>query len=343
MIDTFYNKTILITGATGSIGKALVKKLLNFRPASIRLLDLDESGLFDLQQELHKYENLRFFVGNIREKDRLKVAMENVDFVFHCAALKHVIFCEYNPLEAVRTNILGIQNIIETALECNVEKVIFTSSDKAANPNNTMGATKLLGERLFTSANFYGGGKRTIFASVRFGNVIGSRGSVVPLFKNQIKEGTCLTLTDPQMTRFMMSNDDAIDLVLKCGKLAKGGEIFILKMPAMAIKDVAESMIEELAENKEMEIKLIGAKPGETLGEELMTEEEANQMIELEDMFVLLPKIIQKELKIDFVNHYPQPKAIDKSFYLSNHAPLINKEEIKKMILNKDTTKSESE
>ncbi|MDO8740188.1 MAG: polysaccharide biosynthesis protein [Candidatus Woesearchaeota archaeon] len=332
MKNVFGNKTILVTGAVGSIGKELVRQLLRFSPRYVRLFDQDESGLFDLQHELNN-PKLRFFVGNIREKDRLKVAMENVDVVFHCAALKHVMSCEYNPLEAVKTNVLGVQNIIETALECNVEKVIFTSSDKAASPDNTMGATKLLGERLFTSANFYRGAKRTIFASVRFGNVIGSNGSVIPLFKNQIKEGGPLTLTDVNMTRFIMTIDGAVRLVMKCAELAKGGEIFVLKMPSMRIKDIAEVMISELAGNRKIQIKLIGPKPGETLYEELMTDEEARQIIELEDMFVLLPKIIQKELDINFTKHYPKPKAISESLYVSNKAQLIGKEEIKVMLL----------
>lgn len=332
MKNVFGNKTILVTGAVGSIGKELVRQLLRLSPRYVRLFDQDESGLFDLQHEL-KNPKLRFFVGNIREKDRLKVAMENVDVVFHCAALKHVMSCEYNPLEAVKTNVLGVQNIIETALECNVEKVIFTSSDKAASPDNTMGATKLLGERLFTSANFYRGAKRTIFASVRFGNVIGSNGSVIPLFKNQIKEGGPLTLTDVNMTRFIMTIDEAVRLVMKCAELAKGGEIFVLKMPSMRIKDIAEVMIDKLSENRKIQIKLIGPKPGETLYEELMTDEEARQIIELEDLFVLLPKIIQKELNINFTKHYPKPKAISESLYVSNKAPLIGKEEIKNMLL----------
>lgn len=332
MKNVFGNKTILVTGAVGSIGKELVRQILILNPKYVRLFDQDESGLFRMQHEL-KSPKLRFFVGNIREKDRLKVAMENVDVVFHCAALKHVMSCEYNPLEAVKTNVLGVQNIIETALECNVEKVIFTSSDKAASPDNTMGATKLLGERLFTSANFYRGAKRTIFASVRFGNVIGSNGSVIPLFKSQIKEGGPLTLTDVNMTRFIMTIDEAVRLVMKCAELAKGGEIFVLKMPSMRIKDIAEAMIAELAENRKIPIKLIGPKPGETLYEELMTDEEARQIIELNDMFVLLPKIIQKELDINFTKHYPKPKAISESLYISNKAPLIGKEEIKNMLL----------
>lgn len=333
MKNIFNKKIILVTGATGSIGRALVKHLLKFNPRYIRLLDQDESALFDLQQELDNPLVPRFFVGNIREKDRLKVAMENVDIVFHCAALKHVMSCEYNPLEAVKTNVLGVQNIIETALECNVEKVIFTSSDKAASPDNTMGATKLLGERLFTSANFYRGAKRTIFVSVRFGNVIGSNGSVIPLFKNQINAGGPVTLTDVRMTRFMMTTEEAIRLLMKCAELARGGEIFIMKMPCMRIKDIAEVMVNELAENRKIPVKLIGAKPGETLYEELMTDEEARNIIELDDVFVLLPKIIQKELKINFMKYYNKPKAISESLYVSDKAPLIGKDEIKNMLL----------
>jgi len=186
-MDLFKNKKILITGGTGSIGQEIVREVLKHEPAVVRILDIDETKQFELQQEYEDYENIRFLLGDIRDKERLYRAIEDIDIVFHTAALKHVQACEYNPFEAVKTNVIGTQNLIDVAIDEEVEKVIFTSSDKAVNPTNVMGATKLLAERLITSANYYKGARKTVFSSVRFGNVLGSRGSVIPLFKNQIE------------------------------------------------------------------------------------------------------------------------------------------------------------
>jgi len=296
MKNIYKNKIILVTGGTGSLGKALVKKLLKFQPKTIRVFDIDENRLFTMEHEIQvKNDELRFFLGDVRDKSRLRKAAKNVDFIFHLAALKHVMSCEYNAFEAVKTNVLGIQNIIEVALENNVEKVIFTSSDKAANPNNTMGATKLLGERLMTSAQYYRGSKRTIFSSVRFGNVIGSRGSVVDVFKKQIKDDLPITITNPEMTRFIMSIDSALQLVLKCAEFSKGGEVFVLRMPIIKLKDLADGLIREIAilyqkNIKNIKIKTIGMKPGETEYEDLMTETEAEKAFETKDLFVIPPE-----------------------------------------------------
>ncbi len=287
----FKNKKILVTGGAGSIGSQIVHDLLKFEsPGVVRVLDVNESQLFNLQNELEEFKNVRFLLGDIRDKNRLIRAMEGIDYVFHTAAYKHVLFCEYNPFEAVKTNVMGIQNLIDVCLDYKVKKVIFTSSDKAVNPCNTMGATKLLCERLMISANYYGA-EKSIFASVRFGNVMDTRGSVIPLFRKQIQMGGPLTITNPEMTRFMMSKSDAVQLTFKSMELSRGGEIFIFKMPVLRITDIADVLIKRLSPGKKIDIKIIGNKPGESLYEELMTEEEAGRAFETDNMFIVLPEI----------------------------------------------------
>jgi len=293
--ETFKDKRILITGGTGSIGSGLVRKLLEFNPKVIRIFSNDENAQFDLEQELKEYDNLRFLVGDVRDKERLKRATEDIEIVFHAAALKHVPSCEYNPFEAIKTNVIGTQNLLEVVMNENVEKMITISTDKAVNPVNVMGATKLLAERLTIAANYYKGFKRTVFSCVRFGNVLGSRGSVVQLFEKQIQNGGPVTLTDPNMIRFVMSMDRAIELVLKAAQMAQGEEVFIFKMPALHIRRLADVMIQKLApkygyEPKDVEVKIIGKRKGEKLYEELMTEDEAMNAYETKDMLVVLPE-----------------------------------------------------
>ena len=325
----FYeDKTILITGGAGSIGSEIVRTLLKFDPKVIRVLDINETGLFKLEQEL-KSEKIRLFIGDIRDKDRLKRAMEGVDIVFHAAALKHVPLCEYNPFEAVKTNVIGTQNLIDVALDEEIEKFITISTDKTVNPINVMGATKLLAERLTTAANLYKGKRRTAFSVVRFGNVLNSRGSILPLIKEQIKKGGPVTLTDPQMTRFIMSINDAVILVLKAGMLAKGGEIFILKMPAIKILDLIEVVVEELAPKygyspKSISIEIVGKRPGEKLFEELMTEEEAMNAKELEDMYIVHTEEIYDKRNGSHKQNYG---------YNSKNAKHLTKEEIKNILI----------
>jgi FlaA1/EpsC-like NDP-sugar epimerase len=299
---TFKNKKILVTGGTGSIGSELVRKLLEFNPKVIRVLSNDENVQFDLEQELKEYGNLRFLIGDVRDKERLKMATEEVDIVFHAAALKHVPLCEYNPFEAIKTNVIGTQNLLEVAMDKEVEKVITISTDKAVNPVNVMGATKLLAERLTIAANYYRGLRRTVFSCVRFGNVLGSRGSVLQVFEKQIKNGGPLTVTSPNMMRFVMNIQKAVELVLKTAEMTKGEEIFIFKMPALRVGTLAEVMIEKLAPKygyvpKSIEIKIIGKRKGEKLYEELMTEDEATNAYETEDMLVVLPHPPKKGVK----------------------------------------------
>jgi len=329
-------KKILITGGAGSVGSRLAEKLLELQPKVIRIFDSDETRLFSLKQRLGERENLRFLLGDVRDKDRLRYAVEGIDVIFHAAALKHVEECEYNPFEAVKTNVMGTQNVIDVAIEEEVEKVIFTSSDKAVNPTNVMGATKLLCERLITAANYYKGARRSVFSSVRFGNVVGSSGSVVPLFLHQIKRGGPVTLTDPNMTRFIMSDREALELLIKATEMAKGGEIFIFKMPAIRISDLAEVMIEKFAgafghKAGEIEVKVIGRKPGEKLYEELMTESEAERALETEDMFIVLPEM--KELLCSGTSfEYPGCRKAEVKSYRSCDVEPLSKEEISKIL-----------
>jgi FlaA1/EpsC-like NDP-sugar epimerase len=300
--ETFGDERILITGGTGSIGSELAKKLLEFNPKVIRIYSNDENAQFDLEQELKEYDNLRFLVGDVRDKERLKRATEDMDIVFHAAALKHVPSCEYNPFEAIKTNVIGTENLLEVAMDEEVEKVITISTDKAVNPVNVMGATKLLAERLTIAANYYKGLRRTVFSCVRFGNVLGSRGSVVQLFEKQIQNGGPVTVTDPDMMRFVMSMDRPIELVLKAAQVAKGEEIFVFKMPALRIGNLAEVMIEKLApkygyDPRDIKVEIVGKRKGEKLYEELMTEDEAMNAYETEDMLVILPGPPREGLK----------------------------------------------
>ena len=240
----------MVTGSCGTVGSELIRQLLtstDYSPAEVIGIDNNESDLFFLDQTYISDQRVHFFVVDIRDRDELTQKMLGVDIVFHAAALKHVILCERSPEQAVLTNILGIQNIISAANASNVEKVIFTSSDKAVNPTNVMGTTKLMGERLMTAANSNKRDNGPIFASTRFGNVLGSSGSVIPIFYNQISQGGPVTLTHKEMTRFVMSIEQAVHLVLESSSQARGGEVFVTKMPVIRIMDLAQAMIEELA------------------------------------------------------------------------------------------------
>lgn len=333
MENNFYkNKIILVTGGAGSIGSELVRTLLRLGPKTVRVLDINETALFDLEQELQS-DKIRSFIGDVKDKSRLKRAFEGVDIIFHAAALKHVPLCEYNPFDAVKTNVIGTQNVMDTALDENVEKVILISTDKAVNPTNVMGATKLLAERLTISANYYKGDRKTSLSCVRFGNVLCSRGSVVPLFCKQIKNNEPITITDPSMTRFIMSIPKAVELILRAAEIAKGGEIFILKMPALYIKDLAEVMIDELAaqyghDPDKIKLKIIGKRVGEKLYEELLTSDETN-VYETEDMFVILPQNINNSKWYELPANYTK---LTNKIYSSKDTNRLTKEQIRDLI-----------
>ena len=335
MTSVLNNKRILVTGACGTVGSELIRQLLvsdQYSAEEVIGIDNNESQLFFLDQTWLEEPRARFFVADIRDKDELCRRMNGIDVVFHAAAYKHVILCERSPDQAVQTNILGVQNVIAAATENKVERVIFTSSDKAVNPTNVMGTSKLMGERLMTAANSHKRGEGPIFASTRFGNVLGSSGSVIPIFHNQIAKGGPVTLTDKEMTRFVMSIQDAVSLVIDSAELAEGGEVFITKMPVVRIEDLAKAMIKELGpyygyDPGRIEIQEIGTKPGEKLYEELMSDEETRRSVELAQYFSVLPAVrgIYKEIA------YGYKSLLNKSVnnaYLSQNEPSLSVPEV---------------
>ncbi len=308
-------------------------QLVELGTEEVRVLDNNESGLFLLGEQYRDTGSVRPLLGDIRDARKVQRAMEGCDMVLHVAAFKHVFLCEYNPFDAVQTNLMGGQNVIEAALHTpGVEMVLFTSSDKAVNPTNVMGTSKLMGERLMTAANYGRHDGGPIFFSSRFGNVVGSRGSVVPIFVEQIRKGGPVTLTDRRMTRFVMTVEEAAHLVLASCTLAKGGEVFITKMPVLRIEDLARVMIEELAprfghDPVSIEITEIGAKPGEKLYEELMTDAEVPRSLDIGSMFVTLPAIQAEEERASY--RYPGGQEQVRSAYVSSEEEPITKVEVK--------------
>jgi len=275
----FKDKKILVTGGTGSIGSAIVRMLKDYDPLVIRVFDQDENGISQIQRD----GCYRPIIGDVRNYKKLERAMEDIDIVFHCAALKHVDLCEYNTDDAIDTNIQGVRNIRDAAFYNNVERVINISTDKAVYPVSLMGMTKAISERIITNANEGKGNKRTIFSSVRFGNVLLSRGSVVLKWRRQILNDEPINVTDPDMTRYMMSIEDAVRLVFKAAEQMKGGEIFILKMPKIKLPDLEYEVVGDFV----VEHKITGSRPGEKKDEMLMTREEQARAIEKEDMWVI--------------------------------------------------------
>jgi len=291
-------KHILVTGACGTIGRELVRQILETQHVKkLVALDNNESELFFLEHKFSTYSQASFFLADIRDRDKLCQMLKGIDVVFHTAAFKHITLCERSPFEAVQTNIVGVRNLITAARENNVEQIIFTSSDKAVNPTSVMGTSKLMGERLMTAANSNVHGDGPVFVSTRFGNVLGSRGSVISVFHDQIKRGGPVTLTDPDMTRFIMSLKDAVRLVIESAGLAQGGEVFITKMASVRIQDLAEVMINNLApvfeyRPEDIQIEVIGVQPGEKMYEELLSGEEIRRTWELKNYFVVLPPFV---------------------------------------------------
>jgi len=334
------DKHILITGVCGTVGSGIVKALLSnsaYNPATVVGLDNDESGLFFIDQLYLDNPRVSFYMADIRDRSALTRHMQGVDLVFHAAALKHVILCERSPHEAVQTNILGCENLIHAAETNGVDKVIFTSSDKAVNPTNVMGTSKLMGERLMTAANGSSRKTKTTFASTRFGNVLGSNGSVLPIFKQQIKNGGPVTLTDSEMTRFVMTVEESVRLVIDSAEQAQGGEVFITKMPVLRIADLAKSMVDLLAEHygyrvEDIKIDTIGSKPGEKLYEELMSYEETRRSVELKQYFAVLPAFrgFHKDIEYNYTDVISE--EIDGP-YVSAEAEMMSLSEIKDFLL----------
>jgi FlaA1/EpsC-like NDP-sugar epimerase len=345
MKNFYKGKNILLTGAAGTVGREIVKQLVSFEPAELRLMDNNETEMFFLMEE-YGNKNVFCFLGDIRDRDKLEKLSKDVDIIIHSAAFKHVYLSEYNPFDVVQTNIIGVENIIRAATACNVKQLLFTSSDKAVNPTNVMGTSKLMGERLMTAASAVRNNSNTIFSSTRFGNVLGSRGSVVPLFMKQIKNGGPVTITDKRMTRFVMTIEEAAKLVLKSVLLAKGGEVFVTKMPVIRIPDLAEVMIKLLAPKygyapSDIKIVEIGMKAGEKLYEELMSDQEVPRSMELKHMFVVTPAF--KALFQSIKHEYPNTIStkIEKSYISENEPPLDVNEIEKYLIENKVLEKVE--
>ena len=320
----FQNKTILVTGGTGSIGLGLIKQLIKCKPKHIRIFSNDENSIVEIKELIGEDKMFQFMVGDVRDKDRLRLAIRNVDIVFHAAAMKHIDICEQNPFDAVKTNVVGTSNILEVAIIENVSKFIFISTDKATNPTSTLGGSKLLAERLTSDASSYVGTGKTKFAIVRFGNVIGSRGSVFQIFQKQIVNGKPLTITDARMTRFIMSISEAAQMILKVTHKAKDGEFFILKMPSVRIEDLAVGMLKVFKKrfaksSISSKIKISKSRERERFHEFLVTNEEIPYCYDIGDMY----KITRTENK---------NRKINVKEFSSESATRINEKRLHKII-----------
>jgi UDP-N-acetylglucosamine 4,6-dehydratase len=318
------DKVVLVTGGTGSFGKKFIEIMLReYHPAKLIVYSRDELKQHEMRSAGYDHPSLRYFIGDVRDQQRLIRAFNGVDIVIHAAALKQVPACEYNPMEAIKTNILGSSNVIEAALDAGVKKVLALSTDKAVNPVNLYGATKLCAEKLFVQSNTYAAGSATRFSCVRYGNVVGSRGSVVPLFLKQRQNGK-VTITDERMTRFWISLEQGVRFVIRCAEQMYGGEVFVPKIPSMKMVDLARAVAPDA------ELDVIGIRPGEKLHEVLISEDEARGTVELEDMFVVQPSGV-----LWFGHEWQeQGKALPDGFlYASNTNPQwLTVEQIKEMV-----------
>ncbi|MDB9719148.1 UDP-N-acetylglucosamine 4,6-dehydratase (inverting) [Candidatus Pelagibacter sp.] len=331
----FDNKTIFITGGTGFFGKNFILRLFrSYKPKKVIIFSRDETKQYEIQNDIifKKYlKNLRFFIGDVRDVDRLKLAMRNVDFVVHAAALKHVPSAEYNPTECIKTNISGAENVISAAIECNVKKVIALSTDKAANPINIYGATKLASDKLFIAANNLSGLYGPKFSVVRYGNVFASRGSVVPFFKKLLNDKSkFFPITDLKMTRFVISIDEAINLVFKSFKFMVAGEIIIPKIPSIKILDLARAL------DKNKKIKIVGIRPGEKLHEILCPADDSRLTLEFKNHYIIIPStnfdVQKKKFKKNFNNEVGEFVKPNFSYESGNNPEFLNIKEIKKLL-----------
>jgi UDP-N-acetylglucosamine 4,6-dehydratase (inverting) len=321
------NKTILITGGTGSFGKQFTKRVLkNYNPKKIIIYSRDEYKQYLMQKQFEKdLKKIRFFIGDVRDEKRLMRAFDGVDIVIHAAALKQVPAAEYNPIEAIKTNINGAENIINAAIDKGVKKVIALSTDKAVNPVNLYGATKLVSDKLFVAANAYTGFKDTSFSVVRYGNVSGSRGSVIPFFKSLLDEGRdTLPITDIRMTRFWITLDNAVDLVIKAIGETNGGELYVQKCSSFKVMDLAKAM------QKDCKIEDIGIRPGEKLHEVMVTEEDSRTTYEYDNYFIIYPNLDWWEK----INIIPNGKKVSENFRYSsnNNSKWLNEKKIRELL-----------
>lgn len=340
----FAGKKVLVTGGTGSFGHHIVDRLLPLNPDRIRIFSRDEEKQYRMRLEYGVPENvsikdnLEFVIGDVRNLDSLRRAMVGVDVVFHAAALKQVPSCEYNVWEAIQTNTLATHNLIQAAVAEQVETVIAISTDKAVKPVNTMGMTKALQEKLITSANVGQDGGATRFCCVRYGNVLGSRGSVVPLFHRQILAGGPVTVTNPDMTRFILTLDDACDLIFQAVTECVGGEVFALEVPAVTIRTLAEAMIEGLAKDSPPEIEVVGSRPGEKMHEVLVSEAEAPFTVKSGRAFIILPQV---DLPRPRSAHAGKPQVTLQE-YSSDTAELLSREAVLKVLDQTDWLKRQA-
>ena len=329
----FENKTILITGGTGSLGQALTKRLLGYNVKAVRIFSRNESKQIEMENNI-KDDRIRFFLGDVRDLQRLTRATEDVDLVFHAAALKHVPKIEYNPFEAIKTNVVGSQNVIDACLTNDVEKVVCVGTDKAVSPLNTYGATKLLMEKLFVAAKNYLNPEkhRTVFLAVRYGNVLGSSGSVIPKFIEQIKTNKPVTITDPKMTRFSITMDEALDFIFNATKIGKGSEVFVPKLRAYNIIDVKNALTELLSDTGE---KIIGIRTGEKLHETLINEDEIRYSWEFKNMYMIANPLYSLFTDKNIKESYQGIKKIeDIQKYSSNVVEKIPVKNLKTIIKN---------
>lgn len=327
----FTDKKILITGGTGSLGQALTHRLLQKNVKTIRILSRNESKQIEMESKFND-DRLRFFLGDIRDKERLVRAIEDIDYVFHAAALKHVPKIEYNPFEAIKTNVIGSQNVIDACLEANVKKVICIGTDKAVSPLNTYGATKLLMEKLFVTANNYLDPKKhpTKFISVRYGNVLGSSGSVVPKFIEQIKNKKKITITDNQMTRFSITMNEALDFILKAAEYGQGSEIFVPKIRAYTISDIKETLTKILGDYGE---EVVGIRPGEKLHETLINNDEIRYSWEYNGLYMITNPLYPMFHPSVINDTYKEIKKLDNlDRYSSDLVEKIPKDELKQIL-----------
>ena len=321
-------KKVLITGGTGSLGIALTKRLLQENVDTIRIFSRNENKQLEMDSKFHD-DRLRFLLGDVRDYNRLTRAFEDIDIVFHAAALKHVPIIEYNPFEAIKTNVMGSQNVIDACLEEDVEKAICIGTDKAVSPLNTYGATKLLMEKLFITASNYLKKERhkTKFIALRYGNVLGSSGSVIPKFINQIKNNEKITITNSNMTRFSISMDEALDFILKATEIGKGSEIFVPKLRAYSLMDVKDALFDLLGKTDEQ---IVGIRPGEKLHEILINNDEMNYCWEYQEMYMIVDPSLRKFISL--TNELPEKKNIEHmEVYSSDAVEKISKEELKKI------------
>lgn len=321
------NRTILVTGGTGSWGYELVKQLLDFEPSEIRIFSRNESNQFTMKQEFDNNQKLQFIIGDVKEKEALLEACQGVDYIFHLAALKHVPVCEDQPIEALKTNVIGTQNVIEAAISCNVHSVVNISTDKASNPSNFYGLSKAMAERLIIHANTLN--TNTRFVCIRGGNVLGTNGSVIHVFKKQIKEKGKIGITDLNMTRFFLTIEEAIKLVFKATFESIGGEIFVMKMPSCKIIDLAEVLMES-SNKTNLGVEVLGIRPGEKLHETLLSEYESTTAIVYDDeYYVILPAINIDGIK----EHYANCQPVSLEDYNSGTG-LMDKSQIAEMLKN---------